>query len=113
MAVHFADLVAFVKVPDLPPSLLPFLKLSDAKPSGDIRITVFKIRGTVDSYYSMPVRKGATVEAVAARMKKDLRVVRLAEESAGELSALLEKFKAGEFAHMLKHEIDKRHPYRH
>ncbi len=112
--IHLADLVAFVRAPDLPPSLRPFVKDSEDEGGLEKIQVILKIRGTVDSYYATTVESGTTLEIVERRIHKDIGVVRLAPESKARLKGLLEKLQKGEFAHYLGHEIDRtKYPYRH
>ena len=99
-----ADLVAFVKPADLPPSLQPFVKSSN-KEDENIRYVIFKIRGTVDSYYGLTIDKDTGFEKIEQKVNKDLVVVRLDDEAQKKLQALLRQFQEGQFAHYLSHQV--------
>jgi len=102
-----------VKPADLPPSLQPFVK-SAIQSDENIRYVIFKIRGTIDSYYGLPIDKDTGFEKIEQKVNKDLVMVRLDDETQKKLRALLEQFQAGQFAHYLSHQVDQvKYPHRH
>jgi FixJ family two-component response regulator len=107
---HVADLVAFVKPPDLPPSLYPFAKSTDwevnTNGEGDVRLLILKIRGTIDSYHAIVVRKDVTIEDIEEKIHKELEIVRLSQNTRDKLEELLGRFQNGKFTYYVKQRFD-------
>jgi DNA-binding response OmpR family regulator len=115
---HIADLVAFVKPLDLPPSLQPFARSAgwkrDMFAENDARFAVFKIRGTMDSYHALMIKNGADINQVEHEIHQDLEIVELSDETRERLKILLDKLRHGEFTYYVNHKVDMdNHPYRH
>lgn len=116
--IHTADLVAFVKPLDLPPSLYPFAKCTGwhenmaEKQDQDVRFLILKIRGTVDSFHAIIVKKNMDVEQIEKKISKELGIVTLSETAREKIKELLEKFRAGEFTYFVGQHLSKLHfPY--
>lgn len=115
---HIADLAAFVKPLDLPPSLYPFAKSAGWKMNTDaeqdIRFLMLKIRGTIDSYHAIVVKNNMTIEDIEEKIHKELEIVKLSNATRARLKALLKKFRKGEFTYFVNHQINKaEYPHRH
>lgn len=115
---HTADLVAFVKPFDLPPSLYPFAKCTGWQESmtaeQDVRFLILKIRGTVDSYHAIVVKNNMDIEQVEEKIDKDLGIVKLSSASQMRLEELLQKFQSGEFTYFVRQQVNKMtFPHRH
>jgi FixJ family two-component response regulator len=115
---HTADLVAFVKPLDLPPSLYPFAKCTgwqeNMATEQDVRFLILKIRGTVDSYHAIVVKNNMDLEQVEEKIDKDLGIVKLSEVTREKLKELMEKFCSGEFTYFVGQQLNNvKFPHRH
>ncbi|MGB3480083.1 MAG: DUF749 family protein [bacterium] len=115
---HYADLVAFVKPADLPPSLYSFVESlgwrKDMSKASDKYYVVLKIKGTTDSYHAIMFESRMGIEQIEEQLHADLGVVELGNEARKELEECLALSRRGEFVHYLNHSIDpKKYPYRH
>ncbi|MGB3341578.1 MAG: DUF749 family protein [bacterium] len=115
---HTADLVAFVKPLDLPPSLYPFAKCTDWQENmaaeQDVRFLILKIRGTIDSYHAIVVKNNMAIEQVEEKIHKDLGIVKLSEVTREKLKELMAKFHSGEFTYFVGQQLNKAEfPHRH
>jgi hypothetical protein len=111
--LHIADLVAFVAPAELPGSLRPFVK-TDRVLTGEARWVVFKIRGTVDSYYGLVLEKETGIDDVEKRIENDLGIVQMSGETKQQLDSLIEQWQHDDSVHFLSHRLDvERYPFRH
>jgi len=115
---HTADLVAFVKPFDLPPSLYPFAKCTgwqeNMATEQDVRFLILKIRGTVDSYHAIVVKNNMDIEQVEEKIHKDLDIVKLSNATREKLKELIAKFRSGEFTYFVRQQLSKaKFPHRH
>jgi len=117
-SIHIADLIAFVKPLDLPPSLYPFAKCTgweaDTDAEQDIRFLILKIRGTIDSYHAIVVKNDMTIQDIEDKIHRELEIVELSESTREKLRELLQKFQNGEFTYFVRQQVDKaKFPHRH
>ena len=109
--IFTAELVAFMERQDLPPYLYPFIKTASWKEDNRIRrdsqLIVFKINGTIDSYYTIIAKNDVSIEQIEDKIQEDLGVVELSNEAQDTIRKLLDRFHRGEFAFFLNHQVDK------
>ncbi|MCK4307664.1 DUF749 family protein [candidate division WOR-3 bacterium] len=109
--IFTAELVAFMERQDLPPYLYPFIKTASRKEDNSIKrdsqLIVFKINGTIDSYYTIIAKNDISIEQIEDKIQEDLGVVELSNEAQDTTRRLLEKFHRGEFTFFLNHHVDR------
>ena len=107
--VFTADLVAFVERQDLPPHLHPFATSAGRKDhirlERNTRLAILRIREAPDAWHAIIIDKGMDIEEIEAKIRKDLEVVRLAEDTRDLLEDLLQRLDTGEFSFFMSQEV--------
>ncbi|MFH1314333.1 MAG: DUF749 family protein [Candidatus Eisenbacteria bacterium] len=100
-----ADLLAFVEWQDLPPALYPFVRSASLRDHVMLgrksRVLVLRIREAPEACHAIIVDKGMTMNKIEARIRRELEVVTLSEETRDALEDLLEKNQRGDLTYFI------------